>query len=151
MPADNIERSLVERIPEPVLAWCNGQSMESRYSPSVRGPVGVPAAQVGATGVLRHQFSKARREDAVPMPRFPVIAATAERIYVFDGPLASAEPLAVLDRSACQILVSGKAMWHRLDVVYDGPPPRSYTTFFNLLVGSRRRLNALLAVLDADR
>lgn len=39
-------------------------------------------------------------------------------------------------------------MWHRLDLVVDGTPPRSYTTFFNVLVGSRRRLKELMQVLD---
>jgi hypothetical protein len=150
MPAINIERSLTERVAEPILAWCNGQSLESRYSSSVPSVVGGAPARIAGAGVLRHQFNKEQRDDAVSMPRFPVIAVTADRIYVFDGPVARAGPLAVLERARCECLLGGRAMWRRLDIVDTGPPPQSYTVFFNLLLGGRGRLTEMLRTLDTQ-
>jgi hypothetical protein len=150
MPAANIERSLAERVPGPVLAWCNGQSLESRYSTSVPAPVAGAAGRVGGAAVLRHQLTKAQRDDAVSMPRFPVIAVTEEQIYVFDGPVARGDAVAVLERSRSGFLVTGKGMWRRLDIVSQGPPSQSYTVLFNVLFGSRRRLDHLLRTLGAQ-
>ncbi len=151
MPAANIERSLSEWAPEPIVAWCNGQSLESRYFSSVPAPVGGAAGGIGAGAVLRHQFTKARRDDAVSMPRFPVIAAAAERIYVFDGPVARLPAIALVERQKCGVLVSGNGMWRRLDILVEDEPPRSYTAVFNVLLGSHRRLAALLRALGLDR
>jgi hypothetical protein len=83
------------------------------------------------------------------MPRFPVVATTAERIYIFALPL-QADAVAVLARARCRSSVSGKGIWRRLDIVSEGPPARSYTVVFNVLFGSRRRIHGLLRALGAE-
>jgi hypothetical protein len=147
MPLATRERAVLERVPEPVLAWWWGQSLESRYSPSVYSG---GAGYAGAAAIGRRQQKKARREDAVSMPRWPVIAATAERIYIFSGPTPEADAIAVLSRASCRSSVSGKGMWRRLDIVSEGAPPRSYTVMFNVLFGSRRRISQLSRALGVE-
>jgi hypothetical protein len=147
MPVATVERNVVERVPEPVLAWWHGQSLESRYSPSVYSG---GAGRAGGAAILNHESKKARRDDAVSMPRFPVIAATSERIYIFSGPVPNADAVAVLEKASCRSSVSGKGMWRRLDIVSEGAASRSYTVFFNVLFGSRRRTNQLWGALDVE-
>ncbi len=89
MPARNIESAVREFSPEPVLCWCNGQSLESRYSSPAVG--GGAAGEVGAgigRAILRRRLDKARPASAEPMPRFPVVAVSASQIFLFDGPVA---------------------------------------------------------------
>ena len=144
MPADRIDQALRRLSPEPLVCWCNGQSLESRYSPST-APAGEPGGQAAGAAVLRHQLGKARREDAVPMPRFPVVAASASRIYLFSGPVPDTEAFAVLPRNQVQVVHGGNAMWRRLDILatHDGAP-RSYTMMVSGLGGGRKRLQQLI-------
>ncbi|HLZ72742.1 MAG TPA: hypothetical protein VKV26_22795 [Dehalococcoidia bacterium] len=144
MPASRIERALAARVPEPIVAWHNGQSLESRYGRAA--PAG-GVTRVAAGAILRHQFNKARRPDAVTMPRFPVVAVSAGRVYWFAGPVPAGEPVAVLERAECGVIVSGNWWWRRLDLVAAGEPARSYTVLFNGLFGSRKRLANLLRAL----
>jgi hypothetical protein len=86
MPASRIDEAVRRFSPEPVLCWCNGQSLESRYSSSVTSAE-APGGRAAGAGVLRYQLGRARLEDAAPMPRFPVITVSATRIYLFSGPV----------------------------------------------------------------
>src|SRR5712692_11578553 len=123
MPASRIADAVQRFSPEPVLCWCNGQSLESRYSSSTTGAGGLAGRAVGGA-VLRHQLGKARLEGAVQMPRFPVVAVTASRIYLFGGPVPDKEAFAVLPRDQVQVVHGGNAMWRRLDILaeHDGVP-----------------------------
>jgi hypothetical protein len=146
MPIAVMDRALAERVTEPILAWWHGQSLESRYSVTAHGG---GAAQAGGAAILQRQYTKARRDDAVSMPRWSVIAVTAERIYIFSQPI-QADAVAVLDRASSRSSVSGRGMWRRLDIVSEGAPARSYTVMFNVLFGSRRRINQLWRALGAE-
>jgi hypothetical protein len=79
------------------------------------------------------------------MPRFPLIAVSASRIYLFSGPVPSKEAFAVLPRDQVQVVHGGNAMWRRLDILatHDGVP-RSYTMVVSGLGGGRKRLQRLL-------
>jgi hypothetical protein len=149
MPADRIDEAVRRFSPEPLLSWCNGQSLESRYSSSITS-AGAFGGKAAGTAVLRHQLGKARLEGAVPMPRFPVIAVSASRIYLFSGPVPSEEAFAVLPRDQVQVVHGGNAMWRRLDILdtHDGVP-RSYTMMVSGLGGGRKRLERLLDELQS--
>jgi hypothetical protein len=148
MPAARIEAALRERVSEPLICWCNGQSLESRYSTSAPPRAGGAVPNAGAGVILRHQLGKATRPDAVPMPRFPVIALTADVIYVFDGPVPEEEPLAKLDRARVGVVYGGSRMWRRIDLIVHDEPSRSYTMMVSGLAGSRKRLARLVAELE---
>jgi len=147
MPASRIDEAVRRFSPEPVLCWCNGQSLESRYSSSVTS-AGASGGRAAGAGVLRYQLGRARLEDAAPMPRFPVIAVSATRIYLFSGPVPGQETFAVLPREQVRVIHGGNAMWRRLDIfAADGGAPRSYTMMVSGLGGGRKRLERLVGVL----
>jgi hypothetical protein len=147
MPASRIEEAVRRLSPEPLLCWCNGQSLESRYSSSVTSAGSLGGGAAGAA-VLRHQLGNARLEGAVPMPRFPVAALSASRIYLFDGPVPEKDAFAVLRRDQVQVVHGGNAMWRRLDLlVIQAGMPRSYTMMVSGLGGGRKRLERLIGEL----
>ena len=149
MPVSRIEAALKEFAPEPVLCWCNGQSLESRYSSSVGFGGAEALAKVAAVGILRFQLGKARLPGAVRMPRFPLVAVGASRIYLFDGPLATAPPFATLGRDDVRVVYGGSPMWRRLDLIADAEtPPRSYTIMASGLSGAGGRMERLVAELE---
>ena len=140
MPAGRIDQAVRRLSPDSVVCWCNGQRLESRYSAST--------AYAGAAGgrrpgrpVLRHQRGKARPGNAVPMPRFPVAAVSARRIYLFRGPAPDKEAFAVLPQDQAQVVHGGNTMRRRLDIhtTHDGVP-RSYTMMVSGLGSGRKRL-----------
>jgi hypothetical protein len=148
MPASKIESALTEFSPEPVLCWCNGQSLESRYSSSAGPGGGAAAGKLIGRGILRHQLAKAKPAPAEPMPRFPLIAVSASRIFLFDGPIAKAGPFATLQRDQVQVIHSGSP-WHRLDLIASsGGEPRSYPVMVFGLGGGPRRLRQLIEELS---
>lgn len=148
MPATRIEAALKEFAPEPVICWCNGQSMESRYSSSAGLGGAEAAGKLIGAGVLRHQLGKARLPGAVRMPRFPVVAVGASRIFLFDGPIATQPAFATLRRGEVRIVYGGSALWRRLDLIADdGNSPRTYTIMVSGL-GGRGRLERLVAELQ---
>jgi hypothetical protein len=149
MPADRIEEAVRRFSPEPLLCWCNGQSLESRYSASTTS-AGAFGGRAAGAAVLRHQLGKARLDDAVPMPRFPVVAASTSRIYLFGGPVPHEEAFAVLPRDQVQVVHGGSAMWRRLDILVtqDGAS-RSYTMMVSGLGGGRKRLERLIGELQS--
>jgi hypothetical protein len=149
MPASRIDEAVRRLSPEPLLCWCNGQSLESRYSSSVT-PAGASAGRATGAAVLHHQLGRARLEDAVPMPRFPVIALSATRIYLFSGPVPDQEAFAVLPRAQVRVIHGGNAMWRRLDLLTaDDGVPRSYTMMVSGLGGGRKRLERLIGELQS--
>ena len=148
MPADRIDEAVRRFSPEPLLCWCNGQSLESRYSSSVTSAGSFGGRTAGAA-VLHRQLGKARLEGAVPMPRFPVVAVSASRIYLFGGPVPDKEALAVLVREEVQAVHGGNAMWQRLDLLDTrSGVPRSYTMMVSSLGGGRKRLERLIEELQ---
>ncbi len=66
-----------EIVGEPVLAFADAQSLESRYGKSVR------AGGAGSSAVLGARVRSLRREDAVDLPRFVTIAAGDRAVHVF--------------------------------------------------------------------
>ena len=149
MPASRIDEAVRRFSPEPLLCWCNGQSLESRYSSSTTSAGASGGRAVGAA-VLRRQLGKTRLEDAVPMPRFPVVAVSVGRIYLFGGPVPDKEAFAVLPRDQVQVVHGGNAVWRRLDILaeHDGVP-RSYTMMVSGLGGGRKRLERLIDELQS--
>jgi hypothetical protein len=153
MPVSRIEAALKEFAPEPVLCWCNGQSLESRYSSSVGGGADV-IAKLAGVGILRFELGKARLPGAVRMPRFPLVAVGASHIFLFAGPLATAPPFATFRRGEVRVVFGGSPMWRRLDLVADGntaeTPQRSYTIMASGLSGAGRRMDRLVAELEGE-
>jgi hypothetical protein len=150
MPARNIAASVAEFAPDPILCWCNGLSQEARYSSSTGSGGGYPAGKVIGEGVLRARHKRARLGTAVPMPRYPLVAASAERIFLFAGPIARDRPFATLPRDQVEVRHRAGPMWRRLDLIIpseDGN--RSYTIMFFALFGNRR-LRATVAELTRD-
>ncbi len=79
------------------------------------------------------------------MPRFPVVAVSARRIYLFSGPVPDTQAFAVLPRDQVQVASSGNAIWRRLDILAaDEGRPRSYTMMVSGLGGGRKRLQRLI-------
>src|SRR5215471_2322051 len=144
MPASRIDAALQEFSPEPVLFWCNGQSLESRYSSSTGFGGAAAAGKLVGVGVLRHQLGKARLPGAVRMPRFPLVAVGASRIFLFDGPIATTAPFATIRRDEVRVVYGGSAMWRRLDLITDGEAgQRSYTIMASGLSGAGKRMERL--------
>ena len=85
------------------------------------------------------------------MPRFPVVAVTTDRIYLFDGPVPDEEAFACLERDHVGVLHGGSAMWQRIDLVVVDEDPRSYTMMVNALFGGRKRFAQLVAALEHGR
>jgi hypothetical protein len=84
------------------------------------------------------------------MPRFPVIAVSASRVYLFGGPVPDKEAFAVLQRDQMQAVHGGNAMWRRLDLVVTvAGAPRSYTMMVSALGGGRKRLDRLIEALES--
>jgi hypothetical protein len=149
MPASRIDAALRELAPEPVVCWCNGQSLESRYSSSAGSGGAEALGKLIGTGVLRHQLGSARLAGAVPMPRFPLVAVGARRIYLFDGPLPKNAPFATIGRDEVRVIYGGSAMWRRLDLIADADgTPRCYTIMASGLSGAAGRLGRLVAELE---
>lgn len=59
MPASRIDEAVRRFSPEPLLCWCNGQSLESRYSSSVTH-AGASGGRVAGAVVLHYQLGRAR-------------------------------------------------------------------------------------------
>jgi hypothetical protein len=152
MPASRIDAALTEFAPEPVLCWCNGQSLESRYSSSAGFGGAEAVAKLAGVGVLRHQLGKARLPGAVRMPRFPLVAVGASHIFLFEGPIAAGPPFATLGRDEVRVVYGGSSMWRRLDLIANGEtfetPQRSYTIMASGLSGARGRMDRLVAELE---
>jgi hypothetical protein len=147
MPAKHIEASVAAFSPEPVLCWCNGLSQEARYSSSTGAGGGEAIGKAIGGAVLRGKLKSARPDAAVPMPRYPVIAVSAKRIYLFDGPVARTGPFATLQRDQVDVRRGGGPMWRRLDLIASAADgDRSYTIMFFALFGNRR-LRAMVAEL----
>ena len=135
-------------VPEPVVCWCLGQSLESRYSSSTTGAGGAAAGKLIGAGVLHHKMGKQRLTGGVRMPRFPLIAVTAHSVYLFEYPTPATGPFAILTRDKVQAIYGGNLMWKRLDLVAsDGDTMRSYTVMASTLFGAGRRLARVVAVL----
>jgi hypothetical protein len=149
MVARQIAESVVRFAPEPVVSWCHGLNQEARYSSSVGGG-GTAAVGVGkAIGnvVLRRKLKRARLGTAVRMPHYPVLAASATKLFLFAGPIVKAAPFAILRRDEVELANRRGPMWRRLDlIVRDQDGDRSYTIMFFSLFGNKR-LRAMLAEL----
>jgi hypothetical protein len=142
------ESAVHQFSPEPVLCWCNGQSLESRYS-QARG-AGAGAGAAGAIGaaiagkISQRQLRKARLPDAELMPTHPVVAVSASHVMLFDARAVTAGPLAMLRRDQVQVACRGNPMWRRLDLtVKDGAGTRSYTVMVSF-AKSRKRLRLVV-------
>jgi hypothetical protein len=147
MPARNIEESVVRFAPEPVLNWCSGLSQEARYSSSVGGGGGAAVGKAIGNAVLRRNLKRARLGTAVRMPRYPLLAASASKLFLFAGPIVKAAPFATLRRDQVEVAKSRGPMWSRLDlIVRDEDGGRSYTIMFFSLFGNKR-LGSMLAEL----
>jgi hypothetical protein len=142
MPANRIDEALRSLIPEPVICWLNGQSLESRYSSS--GGAGGIGGAIGKA-ILRRQLGKARLPGAVRMPRASLVAVGAEQVYLFDLARLKAGPFATLPREQVRVARSGH-MWKRLDLIADqGQRPQVFTIM--VLIGGKR-LRSVIAELD---
>lgn len=131
------------------MCWCNGLSQEARYSSSTGAGGGEAIGKAIGGAVLRGTLKNARLHTAVLMPRYPVVAASAERIYLFDGPVASTGPFAILQRDQVEVRHGGGPMWRRLDLIVPATNgDRSYTIMFFALFGNRR-LRAMMTELAA--
>lgn len=148
MPASRIDSSVRAFAPEPVLCWCNGQSLESRYSSSVAGGGAAATGRAIGNAMLRRKAGRARLINAVRMPRFPVVAAGASQILIFDGPIAKQGPFAALRRDQAEVIHGGGLMWRRLDLIVPADEgSRSYTMMVFGLGGGRKRLRRLVGEL----
>ena len=147
MPARSIGESVVRFAPEAVLTWCSGLSQEARYSSSVGGGGSAAAGKAIGNAVLRRNLKRARLAAAVRMPRYPLLAASASKLFLFEGPIVKSGPFAILRRDQVEVTKSGGPMWRRLDLIVRGEDgEQSYTIMFFALFGNKR-LRSMLAEL----
>jgi hypothetical protein len=144
--------ALEAALAEPV-HWAWGQNTESRYSQTGR-----PNLLTGL--VLRQAARRRSRPDAVRLPRFPVLAVGAGRLYVFE--MAALEraaksgtavsPIASLSRPEAELDVQRGLMWKRVTII-SRAEGRSYTIYLNSVFGGRKRVAETLRALrdGADR
>jgi len=151
MSARHVDEAVRRFSPEPVICWCNGISEEARHSSSVGGGGGGEAiGKAVGNAVLGAKLRRGRLSGAVPMPRYPVVAVSADHVFIFDGPLAKAGPIVSLRRDQVDVASGGGPVWRRLDLVQPtANGDRSYTVMFFSLFGNRRlrAVRAELAVL----
>lgn len=130
-----------EIVGEPVIAFADAQSIESRYSKSVSAGGGL------ASGVLKLRAKSLRRSDAVQLPRFVTIAVGNRAVHVFahrkvaDG----VEPYVIgsIDRGSLEVEVTQGLFWTRLTLI-DRDAGRSYTAFQGRIMPGRKHLLAAL-------
>ena len=144
---ERIEQALLASLPEPV-SWAWGQNTESRYSQTLR-----PNFLTGL--VLRRMARGKLRDDAVQLPRFPVLAVGANRLYVFE--MAALEratksgevvaPIASVARADAVFDVQRGLMWKRVTII-SAREGRSYTIYLNGVFGGRKRVAGTLAALE---
>jgi hypothetical protein len=139
----SLESTIYQFSPEPVLCWCNGQSLESRYS-QVRG-AGAGAGAAGAIGagiartISQRQLGKARLPDAELLPAHPVVAVSASHVMLFDARAATAGPFATFRRDQVRVACRGNPMWRRLDLTVTGDGgTRSYTVMVSFAKSQKR-------------
>ena len=97
--------------------------------------------------MLRRNLKRARLATAVRMPRYPLLAASASKLFLFEGPIVKAAPFAILRRDQVEVASGGGPMWRRLDLIVRGQDgDRSYTIMFFSLFGNKR-LRSMLAEL----
>lgn len=128
-----------EIVGEPVVAFADAQSLESRYGKSV--PSGGPAA----TGVLKLRAKQLRRDDAVDLPRFVTIAAGQRAVHVFGYRKTETFMIGSIDRAVLKVEVQQGLFWTRLTLV-DTAAGRSYMAFLGRIIPGRK---ALLSALRA--
>jgi len=141
MPSTRIDAAIRQYSPEQIQCWFYGQSLESRYSSASGAGLGKLIGQA----ILRRRLSQARRADSVRMPRFPVVAAGATHIFIFDGPVPTRGPFATLQRDQVEIFHGGGLVWRRLDIVARAHgTAREYTVMRLGLFGGAKQLRTLV-------
>lgn len=123
-----------EIVGEPVLAFANGQSLESRYGKSVQ------AGGALASGLLSLRVKGVRRSDAVQLPRFVWIAVGEKAVHLFAHRQAAngVEPyvLGSVERSSLETEIKQGLFWTRLTLI-DRDEGRSYMAFQSRLTAGR--------------
>jgi hypothetical protein len=117
--ATKTEAALKLVSPEPILYWCYGQSLESRYSRSSAVSGGGAAGMVGASigqAIMNRRLAKVRPANAVLLPRIMTVALSAGQVFIFAGRAPADGPVATLQRDQVEAAHSGH-VWHRLDLV----------------------------------
>jgi hypothetical protein len=98
------------------------------------------------------------RDDAVQLPRFPVLAVGADRLYVFEMAVLEratksgevVAPIASVARADAVVDIQRGLMWKRVTII-SAREGRSYTIYLNGAFGGRRRVRGTLAALDDRR
>jgi hypothetical protein len=127
-----------EIVGEPVVAFADAQSLESRYGKSVR------AGGVASSAVLGTRVRRLRRPDAVDLPRFVTIAAGKTAVHVFGYRKTEAYAIGSIERSSLELHVQRRLFWTRLTLV-DKANGRSYMAFLGRIIRGRKALLAALA------
>jgi hypothetical protein len=151
MSAQKIEAAVRQFSPEPVQFWCKGQSLESRYSARASGGglAGAAGAGIGQA-IMRRRMAKVRAANAELMPRSPVVALSASRIFLFAGQVPKEGPFAALQRDQVRVVHTGH-LWHRLDLVATtSNGPRVYTVMVFSPGRGPKRLRQILAELSSN-
>jgi hypothetical protein len=128
-----------EIVGEPVVAFADAQSLESRYGKSVRSGGAV------ATGVLKLRARSLRRDDAVGLPRFVTIAVGSTAVHVFGYRKTEAYMIGSIDRGSLRVEAQQGLFWTRLTLI-DTAAGRSYMSFLGRIIPGRK---AVLAALRA--
>jgi len=130
-------------VGEPVVAFADAQSIESRYSKSTAAGGGL------ASGVLKLRAKSLRRSDAVQLPRFVTIAVGNRAVHLFAHRKAAdgVEPYVIgsIARGSLQVEIKQGFFWTRLTLI-DREAGRSYMVFQGRIIPGRK---ALLAALRA--
>jgi hypothetical protein len=134
MSVAKTEAALQSASPEPILCWCYGQSLESRYSN--RGGAAGAAAGGGVAGlvgasiarsIMNRRLARVRADNAVLLPPTMVVALSASGVFLLSRRALDDGPVAALNRHQVHAAHSGH-VWHRLDLtVTNGGGPRVYT------------------------
>jgi hypothetical protein len=130
-----------EIVGEPVVAFADAQSLESRYGKSV------PTGGALASGVLNLRAKSVRRSDAVQLPRFLTIAVGERAVHLFAHRKSAegVQPYTIgsIDRGALTTEIGQGVFWTRLTLV-DRAAGRSYMAFQARITPRRKALLAAL-------
>ncbi len=126
-----------EIVGEPVVAFADAQSLESRYGKSVA------AGGAASSAVLGARVKRLRRHDAVDLPRFVTIAAGKTAVHVFGYRKTDTYTIGSIDRESLEVEVQQRLFWTRLTLV-DRANGRSYMAFLGRIIPGRKALLAAL-------
>lgn len=135
----------------PVIWVCQPTGPARRYGGFFRGFGWRMWQPGGRCGRIAPPAGQARLGNAGPLPRFPVAAVSARRIYLFRGPVPNKDLFAVRPRTRRRWFTAETPCAGSLDILttHNGVP-RSCTMLVSGLDSVRKRLQELIGELQSQ-